>query len=141
MDVSKEFILMCDKAVEVQREWKPAEGDYYYDRRSANVFLNYTFRSGKITVKYYEWFWLPRQDQLQGMIDLPTAIRKLNTFINFCNTWENTDCFRYEKTKQRYSPSMEQLWLAFVMSERYGKIWNGTNWIKEDKICQNDTRN
>jgi len=23
--------------------------------------------------------------------------------------------------------TMEQLWLAFVMSEKYGKIWNGEN--------------
>jgi len=27
--------------------------------------------------------------------------------------------------------SMEQLWLAFVMKEKYNKIWNGENWIKE----------
>ena len=27
--------------------------------------------------------------------------------------------------------SMEQLWLAFVMSERYSKIWDGTNWLNE----------
>ena len=24
--------------------------------------------------------------------------------------------------------SMEQLWLAFVMSEKYNKIWNGKEW-------------
>ncbi len=27
--------------------------------------------------------------------------------------------------------SMEQLWLAFVMKVKYGKVWNGDNWIKE----------
>jgi len=27
--------------------------------------------------------------------------------------------------------SMEQLWLAFVMFERFGKYWTGTEWIKK----------
>ena len=26
--------------------------------------------------------------------------------------------------------SMEQLWLAFVMKEKYEKTWDGTNWIE-----------
>jgi hypothetical protein len=26
--------------------------------------------------------------------------------------------------------SSEQLWLAFVMEEKYGKIWNGEGWVK-----------
>lgn len=26
--------------------------------------------------------------------------------------------------------SMEQLWLAFVMKEKYGKIWDGEDWVK-----------
>jgi len=27
--------------------------------------------------------------------------------------------------------SMEQLWLAFVMKEKYQKVWDGNGWIKE----------
>ena len=27
--------------------------------------------------------------------------------------------------------SMEQLWLAFVMKELHGKVWDGENWRKE----------
>jgi hypothetical protein len=27
--------------------------------------------------------------------------------------------------------SMEQLWLAFVLKEKYGKVWSGTDWVKE----------
>lgn len=26
-------------------------------------------------------------------------------------------------------PSMEQLWLAFYMKEKHGKVWSGTEWI------------
>ncbi len=27
--------------------------------------------------------------------------------------------------------SMEQLWLAFVMKEKYNKVWDGEEWINE----------
>ena len=27
--------------------------------------------------------------------------------------------------------SMEQLWLAFCMSKKFGKVWSGNDWIKE----------
>ena len=27
--------------------------------------------------------------------------------------------------------SFEQLWLVFVMKEKYGKTWNGQDWVKE----------
>jgi hypothetical protein len=26
--------------------------------------------------------------------------------------------------------SPEQLWLAFVMKEKYNKVWNGEDWVK-----------
>ena len=30
MDTSKEFILMCEKAEEIQKLWKPQVGDIFY---------------------------------------------------------------------------------------------------------------
>ena len=29
--------------------------------------------------------------------------------------------------------TQEQLWLAFIMKEKYNKVWNGEDWIKEVK--------
>ncbi len=29
--------------------------------------------------------------------------------------------------------SMEQLWLAWLMSNNYRKVWDGKNWVEEDK--------
>jgi len=29
--------------------------------------------------------------------------------------------------------SMEQLWLAFVIHEKYGKKWDGNDWITSDR--------
>ena len=99
-----------------------------------------------------DFIWLPRQDQLQAM-----AIEKqikyhynhpiksklyfvLKDFYIFAGkTWNDTHPFGkcvekegggYEvKASHQYLlGSYEQLWLAFVMSERYNKKWNGENW-------------
>ena len=69
-----------------------------------------------------KYIWLPRQDQLQEMVfqlgEPPTAyIVLLREFM------------------QRNSPyyvmfaSMEQLWLAFVMKEKFNKTWDGEKWL------------
>jgi hypothetical protein len=121
MDCSPEYILMCEKAVEVQELWKPESRDFLVKREK---FLNYPqdtpfpngTKMGEIGV------WLPRQDQLQGMVKMPewkliTEVQNFNGFVynkpwNHCATWE-------------------QLWLALVMSELYSKVWSGTDWVKK----------
>ena len=73
--------------------------------------------------------WLPRQDQLQEMIEweekgsytLSLMCFHINEFYNTCGEWAQED-----------SASMEQLWLAFVMKARYSKTWNGADWLKEE---------
>ena len=81
MDTSEEYIKMCQKATEVQAL---CEADVEIESPS---------------------IWLPRQDQLQGMVEYTVGVNKFN--------------------------SMEQLWLAFVMSEKYNKKWDGKDWIKK----------
>lgn len=81
-----------------------------------------------------------RQDQLQEMIlaqDLanhavvrpyehPLIDNLLVAFMSFCNkqTWMGMA----DGTGNR--PSMEQLWLAFVMKEKHNKVRNGSEWTK-----------
>lgn len=70
--------------------------------------------------------WLPRQDQLQGVlgVDFPHLISidwtswVWHTYTASLQVWE------------RFT-SMEQLWLAFVMKEKFNKIWNGEVWEYE----------
>ena len=38
MDTSKEYIEMCKKAIEIQKEWKPEEGDFTKDS-SNDIFI------------------------------------------------------------------------------------------------------
>ncbi len=98
---------------------------YFYDKSpNANITISQIgydegegYPSKKIT-------WLPRQDQIQEMIDIefPYAciinqfypfIKKLTMLKHYCI--------------QEYS--MEQLWLAFYMDVRHKKIWNGEKWV------------
>lgn len=67
---------------------------------------------------------LERQDQLQEIVrqpSLPWMLRNASDFV-----------FDHD---MRFGPlltftSMEQLWLAFVMKEKYNKVWNGEGWVE-----------
>ena len=81
----------------------------------------------------YELIWLPRQDQLQEMIEDETlfpAHRRATLIVNWLQNeqWFDKDGNSHWKHQINYD-SMEQLWLAFVMKEKYNKVWNGEDWI------------
>ncbi len=102
-----------------------------------------------------ELIWLPRQDQLQEMlIGLESRITRESLEVSciFKNArsillgfWEfYTDEFGVKNKyyangifplNKENGPfdSLEQLWLAFVMREKYDKIRDGGNWIKCNK--------
>ena len=61
--------------------------------------------------------WLPRQDQLQEMMNESKFIL-IERFYKFVN-----DNIPFCREK-----SMEQLWLVFVMKEKFNKMWNGKQW-------------
>jgi len=113
MDTSKEYIEMCEKAVEVQDEWNPKGRDYRaVGKERFNV-------------------WLPRQDQLQGMVGYMVGyniwFEKLHRFYDWLQEIE--DIYSWDSKCTKFT-SMEQLWLAFVQLELYGKTWNGKDWVK-----------
>lgn len=63
--------------------------------------------------------WLPRQDQLPEMVFGSEVISTgiVQSLWEFCR--ENSSV---------PLDSMEQLWLAFVMKEKFGKTWAGDKW-------------
>ena len=63
---------------------------------------------------------LPRQDQLQELLGYALT-PLISSFHNFI-----TECLNYAQNLK----SMEQLWLAFVMLEKYRKVWGGSDWEK-----------
>jgi len=129
MDSTKDYILMCEKALEiqVQKTWPK-----WYNRKDGPCCIHPKWEVYEspwyINEPKYEncdWVWLPRQDQLQRMITLSSRVQLIHDF----NEWIE---YTFEKNSEfLIARSMEQLWLSFVMFMNYGKIWNGEDWIKE----------
>lgn len=117
---------MCLKAKEINKTWSQYEadvGDMYArkhpcsDKYSPTIF---TRTEADVCA-----VWLPRQDQLQDMI-----------IDEYRDHWGNSimlglmeECVGWGA--QYAYTSMEQAWLAFVMHEKYGKHWNGIDWVVE----------
>lgn len=140
MDTEKEYIKMCEKAEEIQKKvWRAKDGDYCvgndYEKWDAPLVHALSddeellgFKKNIQRIKKYVTdnglIWLPRQDQLQNMVYSSLSSWQLvQTFWNWLWTKESAS------TKL----SMEQLWLAFVMREKHGKIWTGEEWKKGEK--------
>jgi hypothetical protein len=130
---------MCEGAKEIQKGWEPAEGDFIIEkgRKDCPLILLENLRNdGFITARNWDdddYFdrtisiWLPRQDQLQEMItyEYELAWHVVDRFMNFILD----SSFKDKWLKF----TMEQLWLCFVMKEKYNKVWNGENWILDNK--------
>ncbi len=136
MDTSETYIKMCEKAGEIQGAWQKVGddavgGDFYFPTkddgyeqvvRIADYEFPYPARSRDSLI------FLPRQDQLQEMVKdrLFHIWGGMNDLYMTASTG-NKDCHTVGK---RFM-SMEQLWLAFVMKEKFGKVWSNGEWIKE----------
>jgi len=136
MDTSETYIKMCEKAEEIQklkpkviRSWDEI-GSWFLDDRgdlvcfdSIGVAYKWWSESGRKTIA-----WLPRQDQLQEMVGGYEA-----GFIDWWH-WRNAIYPEMQNplnTVFRFS-SFEQLWLAFVMKEKYNKVWGKEEWINDN---------
>jgi len=130
MDTSETYIKMCEKAEEIQEQARTngiEYGDYIYVT-ATNDFARYTGEvelvRGEKGYKYAPFgvIFIPRQDQLQEMVGEEYAINLLYQFHQYYNT-------KYREIPGNWS--VEQLWLAFVMKEKYNKIWVDGNWVKQ----------
>ena len=133
MDTSVEYVKMCEKATEIQKNYniKRRIGDYFFDKSGGGVLVWVSPDDGSF---YLDTIYIPRQDQLQEILYKDDqnpcghdslALRIGNHFSQFMykgmpNEWNR----KYGKC----IGSMEQLWLAYVMYEKYSKVWAGTDW-------------
>ena len=119
MDTSEQYIKMCEEAGEIQGLALPLAV-----RKS-----EYQSTNGADMSKRGDWWhlntWLPRQDQLQEIVFTFDRINPIHfdTLFEFVHYIETVG---YGDLVHIYS--MEQLWLAFVMKEKWGKVWDGKNW-------------
>ncbi len=139
MDKTKEYIRMCEHAVEIQGGYISDDYDICFHkgiigtRRSqlpggggSDIFIKRVEFGYVSKLRPKEWndycIWLPRQDQLQDMV---------KNEEEFGCDWSDDliDRFYYWHSKYGVANwSMEQLWLSFVMFEKYSKRWAGKDW-------------
>ena len=140
MDTSKEYIEMCEKAVEIQLLWAVEEGDFCTDRdfqcRTPVGCIDDGQAVGEgeeqdIEDWQHECIWLPRQDQLQDMIQ-GSQLEVIAGFTDWVFGLPEYQTVTPTPCPSEQFTSMEQLWLAFVMSEKFGKFWNGEDWEKHE---------
>ena len=145
---------MCKQATELQKLWEPEDGDFFinkYEIEKSYVDVAFDVCCGcsysddcpidSTSREYVEdllhWdgdciksdefkdvIWLPRQDQLQKMIE-PSKYANhhaWNIIFQF---------YAYIQDHRKEFDSLEQAWLIFVMKAKYNKIWHKEKWVVE----------
>ncbi len=142
MDTSKEYIKMCEKAVEIQTVWKPQNGDFcWHDNEGEEVYGCWEYPEQITTVSITQaterdwwgnWLWLPRQDELQEIID--DWWKKNGNYGEplIKGLYDFATSLGYKPFRENELPikSWEQLWLAFVMKQKYNKEWVNEDWVE-----------
>ena len=113
---------MCEQAQEIQDIKRKFNGqvryglemdDYYLIKRLNEVHILEENGIGSL-----DSIWLPRQDQLQEMANKDAFWCFKSGVLEIYNYETNEESIYFEQFN-----SFEQLWLAFVMQEKYNKIW------------------
>jgi len=127
MDLSPEYIKMCEKAKEIQKGHKFVEGDYVQQiidpDDPAQVFMIHHENDA-----FGDVVWLPRQDELQAMVTKKHD-EKFKA-LEWVEVLEALIAY-YESMKEKtlnLTQSWEQVWLFYVMEEKFNKSWDGEEW-------------
>ncbi len=130
MDCGNEYIKMCEKAEEIQNDWKREYSDYYITSLKDNCFQglrilfnpkDYSTPNSPIGI------WLPRQDQLQTIIS--SMVYSLDHFF----MKDSIEIFRCCIGEWIFcGDSFEQVLLQTVMKVRYNEVWDRTDWKEVD---------
>jgi len=117
MDKTETYVKMAD-CEEVQ-------GQHKFDEELKDFI---TFRvfpiKGEKDYKRARKVWLPRQDQIQEMM---LGIGSIHQFFVKFFYWYSS-----ETRMMSHLITAEQLWLAFYMLDKHGKIWDGEKWLKSE---------
>ena len=144
MDISKEYQEMCKDLPDELKHEHPEPNDVVVLEDGSIGYIGNWIYDGNKDGDVVDggcgccagfgrpFIWLPRQDQLQDMLDLTCAMFPLQECNRLFTNWciEN----KYSSGEYIFKPlylfqSMEQLWLAFIMSKTFGKEWNGNEWV------------
>ncbi len=123
MDTSETYIKMCD-CPEIQ------------GGRRHEVLDVWQYAPDGKHVDHWSQVWLPRQDQLQEMVledESYWRYQRYQSDARYLDIIDDIRAFFHGKCGQGADLilSLEQLWLAFVMKEKHGKVWSGSEWGME----------
>jgi hypothetical protein len=124
--ITDNYIKMCNKAKEIQKYILKQSEEYQDECKWV------TIDKTNEVVKYY--IWLPTQEQLQEILQkgrewVYYGSYPLSQFSGWILTSGGANKFYYHQYKNKFK-SITELWLAFVMHEKYQKSWDGENWQK-----------
>ena len=127
MDKSSNYIRMCENIEEIQEQWQPEFGDFYVSMSLGLTSPCQPIMSDlekKVSyLKTIKAVWLPRQDQLQEMV-IENYAMPWDLAIAFSNVLMGENASYFERFD-----SMEKLWLALIMLEKYKRKWNDGEWV------------
>ena len=140
MDKSPKYIEMCKAAKEVQNQWKQEYGDFFVsengriecwisdNQKGQKIKRGFAINIKKGIIRLSKYIWLPRLNQL---IEMAQEIgRRYESVTQDFFDWTKRPYERLSGQPGELFPSMEQIWLAFVMHKKHGKQWDGSNWVK-----------
>ena len=125
--ITDSYIKMCDKARQLQRAWKPKDWDRFVYRDSEEMdimmYLEEEYNRKEMIIINGVYIWLPTQEQLQEM--MPKS--DVTSLVEYIKNAELRYHDRFDENAVGYFTgtfiSLTELWLAFVMYEKYHKKW------------------
>ena len=126
--ITKNFIKMCEKNKKLQMDWQPIEGDRFVYKNDITAGVVIWFEEGQY-LHLEDKIFLPTQEQLQEMLK-DVSFHIWGSFDNLYMTAAVDYHRRNAYQVGNNIKSMNELWLAFVMKEKYSKIWTGEKWVK-----------
>ena len=138
--ITENYIKMCEQAEEIQKLMPHIltsthlKGNIFIctDKYNANYFwrmetlIDTGDEVGSSIYGPTKNIWLPTQEQLQAMV----KDRSFHIWGNFNSLFmtANTGNRDTHRVCWGEAKSLNELWLAFVMHEKYNKIWTGEKW-------------
>ena len=128
------YIKMAD-CPEIQDTWEPHRGDFLFDvdvwdKLSGEEPYGKVDIIGKSETASADAIWLPTQSQLQEMVADTIDCPSHSACAIFINTGHRIHqwCDEAWDYWMQFT-SMEQLWLAFALKEKFGKVWYNGKWV------------
>lgn len=140
MDISEQYIKMCDCPEIQESGHSPITGDFYSYKRYGKYRWQSVIGYANEHHTIGHPIWLPRQDQVQNMCREHFA-QKMGSKRPHDEWFPKGDIglgyvfngfmkFASDYMREIYN-SFEQLWLTFYMYEKHGGIWDGEKWEKK----------